>query len=99
MNNSLAILKSLERSEESILVVPHIIIQHLDALDVKPPLAGVLEAFILSKGLDVIDVGKLHHWRFANVRFQEGDVECHHGADGLKGELERDDFVVIKYFN
>ena len=68
----------------SILIVPYVVSHSPNALDIRPSLTGVPEAFILSEGLDAIYVGELHHIRFANASFYEGDVECHHGVDEIR---------------
>ena len=67
----------------------------LDTFDIKPLLTSLPEAFILSKGLNVVNVCELHHIKFPDIILHEGDVEDHHSANRVGGELERNKIEVI----
>ena len=47
------------------------------------------------QGFDAIYIGKLNNRRFTYVSLHEGDVEGHHGVDGIRCELRRSDVEVV----
>ena len=70
-----------------------------DAIYIRSPLGSIPEPLISGKCFYFLYIGELKDKRLTYIRFHEGDVERHHGAEGIRGELEGSDIEVLKYLN
>ena len=60
-----------------------------DALCIRTPLGSIPEPLISGKCFYSVYIGKLINRRLAYVCFHEGDIEHHHGVEGIRGKLKR----------
>ena len=85
--------------EVFVFVTTHIVTNTPNALCIRNPLGSIPEPFISGKCFYSVYIGKLINRRLAYVRFYEGDIEHHHGVEGIMGKLKRRNIEVHEYYS